>query len=65
MSSFQRWMLGRIVNRIVIQGNHRNRIVEFYSILVSAARKEFTEDNKPTLDGFLEECHQEALENKY
>ena len=61
MMKFQRWMLRKIASRTVIQGDHKIQIEEYYSILVDAARKEFTEDNKPTLDGFLEECHKKSL----
>ena len=51
MTKLQIWIIKKIVKRIVIQGAHRRRIVEFYSLLTDAARKEFTEDNKQTLDG--------------
>lgn len=53
--------LRRIAKLTVIQGNHRQRIIGFYGILIKAAREEFTEDNKATLDDFLRECHEEAL----
>ena len=62
MTKFQKWMLTKIAKKIVIQGAHRSRIIEFYSIVVDAARDEFREDNKPTLDSFLKECNQEALD---
>jgi len=62
MTNFQKWLLRKIASRIVIQGNHRRRIIEFYGILIDEARKEFIEDNKPTLDNFLRECHQESLD---
>ncbi len=61
MTRFQRYILKRIAASVVKQGWHRKRIIEFYHILIEAARKEFTEDNEPTLDSFLTECHQEAL----
>ncbi|MCP5006455.1 MAG: hypothetical protein GY941_21335 [Planctomycetes bacterium] len=61
MTNLQKWILKKIAKRVVIQGNHRRRTIEFYSILVNAARNEFTEDNKPILDSFLNECCQEAL----
>lgn len=64
ITTLQRWFLKRITREVVRQGNHRSRIIEFYRLLVDAAREEFTEDNKPTLDCFLEECHREALESK-
>lgn len=62
MTNFQKWLLTKIAKKIVIQGTHRKRIIDFYSICINAARNEFTEDNKPTLDDFLSKCHQEALD---
>lgn len=47
--------------KTVIQGGHRDRIIGFYAALIDAARDEFSEDNKPTLDAFLEDCHKKAL----
>ncbi len=39
-----------------------DRIIKYYSILIDAVRKQFSEDNKPSLDSFLTECHENALE---
>ena len=64
MNKLQKWILVKIARKIVIQGNHRRQIVEFYRILIDAARNEFTEDTKPTLDCFLEDRHKEALNRK-
>jgi len=65
MSWFQKWVFNTyahsIVRHLVFQGNHQKRIEQYYSLLIDAARKEFTEDNKVTLDNFLEECHNNAL----
>lgn len=61
MTNLRRWFLKKIVKDVVIQGNHRERIINFNSILVEAARKEFTEDNKATLDCLLQGCLKEAL----
>ena len=52
-----RWMCRKLVK----QGSlHRPRIIAYYRIMREAAESEFTEDNKPTLDAFLRECHSEA-----
>jgi hypothetical protein len=65
MTNFKRWILKRIAKAIVVQGfNHQNFITEYYKILIDAARNEFTEDNKPTLDGLLRELHEKALEQR-
>ena len=62
MNTIERWFLKRIIRREVFQGaTHRRRIFNLYAMLVDAARDEFTEDNKQTLDNFLKEIHQDAL----
>jgi len=51
-----------IAKKIVIQScDHKNNIVIYYRIIADAARKEFREDNKVTLDSFLSECHSGSL----
>jgi hypothetical protein len=62
MTKFQKWLLGIIAKKAVVQGDHKRRIIEFYGVLIDAAREEFSEYNKPTLDDFLQECHQKALD---
>lgn len=65
MSKLQKWLLMRIAREVVIQGyDHRRRIINFYKILVDAARCEFREDDKVSLDCFLRKCHEEALGQK-
>ncbi len=51
-------------NKTVVQGDHKAKITDFFQVLIDAARKEFTEDNDPTLDSFLEGCFKDALKNK-
>ncbi len=56
-----RLLLKWICRKLVIQGPaHRANIIAYYRIMREAAEQEFTEDNKPTLDAFLGECHSEA-----
>ncbi len=62
MTNLQKWMLRKIAGKVVLQGTHRQRIIEFYRIFIDEARKQFNEDNKRTLDSFLEECLKEALD---
>lgn len=64
MKKLHRWLLKRIAKEVVIQGDHQHNITEYYGILVDAARIEFSEDNKPTLDYFLKECHEESLKRE-
>lgn len=62
MTKLQTKLLKWIASRIVIQSSfHMCNIIMYYKILYNAAKKEFTEDNKPTLDDFLIECHKESL----
>jgi len=57
------WILSKICDKLVEQGpNHEGLIIQYYKIMVKEARKEFREDNKPTLDGFLRECFEKSLE---
>lgn len=51
-----------LCKRLVRQGpTHRENIIGFYRTMYEAAQAEFTEDNKPTLDSFMRECHEEAM----
>jgi uridine kinase len=61
LNRFEKWMLRRIARKTVTQGHHQYKMVDYYKALIYAARKQFTEDNKPTLDAFLNECHKEAM----
>jgi hypothetical protein len=45
----------------VRQGGHKDRIIALYRLVYDAAREQFSEDNKPTLDSFLLECFEAAL----
>jgi len=61
MGRFELWFLRRVAKKEVIQGGHQYRIRKMYEVIIDAARIEFNEDNRPTLDGFLEDCHKDAL----
>lgn len=63
ITKFQIYILTKIARRIVWESHeHKRNITIYYRILTEAARESFHEDNKPTLDGFLEDCHKESLE---
>lgn len=52
-----------ITKKIVIQGfDHRQNIIDYFEILNDAARNEFVEDNKCSLDSFLKDCYENSLE---
>jgi len=58
--------LKKIAHRIVVQSHeHRENIIRFYRTLAEAAREQFTEDNRPTLEHFLKECHDEAFQRTW
>ena len=58
---FRQKLLRYLCKQLVKQGfDHQNFITEYFTIIVTAARKEFTEDNKPTLVAFLDECYEDA-----
>lgn len=52
----------KIAKKLSTQGNHHAGIKKYYEIMTKAAREQFNEDNKPTLDAFLTEMHQESLD---
>ena len=62
MNLFEKFFLKRLTRKLVEQGpQHKGNIVEYYEVLVSAARKEFCEDDGLTFASFLIDCHDEAL----
>lgn len=63
MNFIELWIIRRACRKLVVQGpQHRDRIAEFYRVIRRAARREFTEDNTPTLNDFLTECFRDSLE---
>lgn len=63
ISTIQVMLLTWITKKIVVQSyQHKSNIIQYYKILIDSARDWFAEDNKPTLDAFLFECHQKALD---
>ena len=62
ITRFQKKILSWIAKKIVTQGfYHQSNIVDYFSIIKSAAENEFTEDNQPTLNGFLDDCYNKAM----
>lgn len=63
ITTFQMMVLRWITKRIVIQSqSHKTNIIEYFRILNQAAQDQFCEDNKITLDSFLQECFDTALD---
>jgi len=62
MTKFEKWFVKRVFAKEVTQGyDHNMRIIHLYRMINKAAKKEFVEDNKPTLDAFLKEQFEKAL----
>lgn len=58
---FEQWMLERILRKIVRQTyDHKSNITNLYRLIYRRAGVVFYEDNKPTLDGFLDECYEDG-----
>lgn len=61
MTKFERWILKRIFKKQVQQGyDHDKRITELYRMIRNAAAAEFTEDNQPTMDAYLQDWFEQS-----
>jgi len=62
ITKFQMFVLDWVARKIVIQSHeHKRNIVQYYKIVADAARDQFREDNRYTLNDFLDECFKESL----
>ena len=65
LNRFEKWMLNKILKKIIRQEcNHQKNITALYGEIYARAREAFYEDNKPTLDSFLDECYEDG-KHKY
>lgn len=56
MTKFEQWFLRRVIRKEVRQDyDHPQRITQLYTMIREASEQEFTEDNVPTLNDFLNE----------
>ena len=62
MTRLQGAIIRYILKGIVRQGGHAERIIAWHRLLIQAAEREFSEDNRATLTDFLRECHEQALQ---
>lgn len=61
LNRFENWLFRKLIAKIVRQEcRHKENITELYQAIYDQARYTFYEDNKPTLDGFLDECYQDG-----
>lgn len=50
----------------IVQGpNHKRDVINHMKNIISACYEEFTEDNRATLEGFLEDCFEVAKEESF
>lgn len=54
------WLVGKMVR----QGAHRQRLIEFFMLIRIRSGQEFTEDSESSLIAFLHECFDEAMSAK-
>jgi len=65
LEAIEHFFINRYLKKLVKQGyNHNERITNHLELLAWNARKEFREDNKPTIDALLRDCLEDALGNK-
>lgn len=53
MTTFERWILNRIIRNKVRKCDGDRGISELYQLIHDATAAEFTEDNQPTIDSYL------------
>jgi len=61
MNILESWVLNRIIKKAMIQGNQFRGVEELYRLVALEAHAQFTEDNIPTLNSFLQERHTAQL----
>ena len=59
--SIEKWVLKRSIKKAVLQGGQDVKIIDLYSMIIKAARNEYTEDNNETIANFLRDLHEIAL----
>ena len=61
LNKLDKFILKRIFKKALIQGSHRNNLIEIYILINDTTKNEFTEDNTPALHCFLTECFDNAI----
>ena len=61
LNLLEKVMLKHMIKKLLIQGPHKQHLVALFKEVHKAARKEFMEDNDPTLNAFIQECLDEAI----
>lgn len=60
LNCFEKWMLRIIATKAVKQGNQYHGVAEYYSYILKAADKTFTEENDISTLTFMEDRHKVA-----
>jgi len=55
--------LQKLAKKAVLQGQHKNRIIDYYTTLALEFHDQFTEDNLATMKSFLKECFNASMQN--
>ena len=59
----QKMSLQNIICSAIVQGPHSRNLTMIYKMIITEARKTFTEDNNITLASWMLECQQEAYDD--
>jgi len=62
---FEKWMMRGIATKLARQGNQYVGIEEYYSYILKAADKNYTEENDESTLSFLEDRHKVASNKIY
>lgn len=65
LNKFEKWLLRRLLKKIMIQGDQTTKVVSLFTEIRKAAENEFSEDNDVTLRSWLLECFNHAVPNPY
>lgn len=63
MPKLKELFIRHLARRAVKKGANKLKVIEYYSLFIDEARKEFDETSRPCIDNFLVKCHHEAMNN--
>lgn len=64
MNKFEQWIFKKIIRKEIVQGNHKQNLINIHKIIRDQLELEFTEDNNPSLDSFSFFCFYESQKDK-
>ena len=57
----KKYFFKKVLRKIPTQGGQFKRISSFLTYFYKEIMDHYHEDNKPTLDSFINDCHEEAI----